>query len=156
MRNEIDKLALYAYDRPIEVADVRRMVNVTPAGTVFTLTDAIMAGQGSEALRLVRQLMDAGAAGPQLLALIVRQFRQLVLAQDLVKRATPRPEIARKLESRSDWALGKLLDQARRFPATKLEHGYYRILEADLNIKRGIQDEDTALELLVAELAGLR
>ncbi len=156
MNNEIDKLALYAFERPIEVADVRRMVSVSPAGTVFNLTDAIMAGQGGEALRLVRQLMDSGAAGPQLLALIVRQFRQLVLAQDLVRRATPRPEIARKLESRSDWALGKLLDQARRFPATRLEQGYRRILEADLNIKRGIQDEDTALELLVAELAGLR
>lgn len=156
MHNEIDKLALYAYDRPIEVADVRRMVSVTPTGSVFNLTDAIMAGQGSEAIRLVRQLMDSGSAGPQLLALIVRQFRQLVLAQDLVRRQVPRPEIARKLESRSDWVLGKLLDQARRYPAAKLEAGYRRIFEADLNIKRGIQDEETALELLVAELAGLR
>jgi len=31
-----------------------------------------------------------------------------------------------------------------------------RLLEADLNIKRGIQDEETSLELLVADLAGLR
>jgi len=48
------------------------------------------------------------------------------------------------------------MDQARRYPAARLESGYARLLEADLNIKRGIQDEETAIELLVAELAGLR
>lgn len=156
MNNEVEKLTLFAYDRPIEVSDVRRMVSVAPTGTVFQLVDAVMAGQSNDALWLVRLLMDGGAAGPYLLTMLARQFRQLVLAQDLLRSGVQRGEIARRLEIRSDRALMRVLEQARRLAPARLEAGYERLLEADLNIKRGIQDEETALELLVAELAGLR
>jgi len=156
MNSEVEKLCLFAYDRPIEVADVRQMVTVAPTGTVFQLVDAAMAGQSGEALRLVRLLMEGGAAGPYLLTMLARQYRQLLLAQDLLRRRVSRDEIQRKLELRYPGAMAKVMDQARRYPAARLESGYARLLEADLNIKRGIQDEETAIELLVAELAGLR
>ena len=67
-----------------------------------------------------------------------------------------RQEMTRRLEIRSDYVLGKLLDQSRRYPEERLEAGYKRLLETDLDVKRGIQEEDTAIELLVAEIAGLR
>ena len=107
MENEIEKLSLYAYDRPIEVADVRSMVSVPPTGTAFQLVDAVMAAQGNEALRLVHLLMDGGEPGPRLLVLLANQLRQLLVAQDLIGRGTPRAEIGRALESRSDWALAR-------------------------------------------------
>jgi DNA polymerase III subunit delta len=153
LSGEIEKLSLYAYGRPIEVADVRRLVSTQQTATVFQLVDAVMAGQGDEALRAVRVLLDDGAAGPYLLTMLANQFRQVLLAQDLMRRGVQRPEIMSKLNIRHDFVLRKLLDQARRFPAARVEAGHMRILEADLNIKRGIQDEETAVELLVADLA---
>lgn len=153
LATELEKLSLFAYGRAVEVADVRGMVSVAQSGTVFQLVDAVMDGRGDEALRLVRLLMDGGAAGPYLLTMIARQYRQLLLIQDLRRRGVARPEMMRRLELRSDFAFGKLLSQAGRFSETRLEAGFRRILEADLSIKRGIHDEETALELLVAELS---
>lgn len=154
LESELEKLSLYAYGRPIEPVDVRAMVRVAPTGTVFQLVDAVMDGRMDEALRLVRLLMDGGAAGPYLLTMIARQYRQLLLVQDMKRHGAPRAEMMRRLELRSDFALGKLVNQAGRIAATRLEVGFRRILAADLSIKRGIHDEETAVELLVADLAG--
>lgn len=154
LAGEIEKLALFAYGRPIEVADVRRLVSAPQTATVFQLVDAVMAGQSEDALRSVRVLLDDGAAGPYLLTMLANQFRQVLTVQDLLQRGVQRPEIANRLNVRHDFVLRKLLDQARRFPPARLEAGHARILEADLNIKRGLQDEETAVELLVADLAG--
>jgi DNA polymerase-3 subunit delta len=156
LNNEIEKLALYAGDRPIDVSDVRLLVAAEASGGVFQLVDAVMAGNGAEALRLTRLLLDGGAAGPYLLTMLARQFRQFLLLRDMHVHGVPRAEMARRLELRSDYLLGRLLEQARRYPEARLVAGYERILEADLSTKRGQQDEDSAVELLVAEVAGLR
>jgi DNA polymerase-3 subunit delta len=151
---ELEKLSLYAYGRAIEAADVRAMVSAAQTGNIFQLVDAVMDRRGDEALRLVRLLMDGGAAGPYLLTMIARQYRQLLLVQDMKERGVPRPEMMRRLEVRSDFVFGKLLNQAGRIAAARLEADFRRLLEADLSIKRGIHDEETALELLVAEQVG--
>lgn len=156
LHNEVDKLVLYADHRPIEVPDVQAMVNVAQQATVFQLTDAVLAGQGAAAVRLARLLLDGGTAAQVLLTLLARQFRQLVLLRDLQRRGRPRADMMAVLELRSDFVLGRLLAQAGRFAPGWLERGYERLLQADLNIKRGIQDENTAIELLIAEIAGLR
>jgi DNA polymerase-3 subunit delta len=156
LSGEIEKLSLYAADRPIDVPDVRLLVPVAQSGTVFQLVDAVMAGRGEDALRLVRLLMDGGAAGSYLLTMLARQFRQFLLVRDMQAHRVPRAEMARRLELRSDYILGRLLDQSRGYSEARLVAGYERLLEADLSTKRGIQDEDTAVELLVAELSGLR
>jgi DNA polymerase-3 subunit delta len=154
MTSEIEKLSLYAGERPIEVADVHALVTVTRTTTVFQLVDALMEGRSGDALRLVREQLDGGAAGPYLLTMIARQFRQLLLLRDMQRRGVPRQEMARRLAIRPEHVLGRLLELARRHSDEHLQAAYERLLQADLQIKRGIQDEDTALELLVAELAG--
>jgi DNA polymerase-3 subunit delta len=155
MDRELEKLSLYAWGRPIEEADVHAMVSVARTGTVFQLVDAIVAGKGGEAVRLARLLLDTGVAGPFLVTMIARQFRQLLLARDMHRRGLPRAEIARRTEI-PDFRVMAVVGQAQRYPQDRLEAIYDRILEADLNIKRGIQDEDAAVEALVAEIGGLR
>jgi len=156
LNGEIEKLSLYGFGRTIEEADVRAMVPVEESATVFELVDAVVAGSGNAAVRLVRLLMDDGAAGPYLLTMLARQFRQLVLVQDLQRRGVPRQEIMSRVDIRSDFLLAKLMGQAQRYRSDRLRRTYERLLETDLSIKRGIQEEDAALELLVAEIAGLR
>lgn len=155
LAGELEKLSLYAHGRPIDVPDVVAMVSVAQTGAVFQLCDALVAGQGSEALRLARLLLDEGAAGPYLLTMIARQFRQLLIARDLQQRRAPRAEIARRAEV-PEFRVMNVINQAQRFAPGRLEAIYKRLLEADLAMKRGAQDEDTAIELLVAEVAGLR
>ncbi len=152
LNSELEKLALYAHGRPIEVSDVTAMVRTAEGGTVFQLCDAVLAGRGGEALRLARLLLDGGAAGPYLLTMLARQFRQLLVARDLQRSGAPRAEIARRAEV-PDFRVMNVVNQAQRFPPGRLEAIYERLLAADLAVKRGEQDEDAAIELLVAELA---
>ena len=53
----------------------------------------------------------------------------------------------------SRFALGKVLEQAGRYPPAKLEASYRRLLEADASIKSGIYRDELALEVLVQDLA---
>ncbi|MCH8920169.1 MAG: hypothetical protein IIA23_05605, partial [Chloroflexi bacterium] len=52
-----------------------------------------------------------------------------------------------------DFALERLLEQAPGYTMARLQVAFQRLLEADLHIKRGIYDDELALELLVHDLA---
>lgn len=154
LSGEVDKLALYATGRAVTEDDVRRLVFAAQTSNIFAMVDAILDRRLDLALRQLQLLLQGGAAGPYLITMIARQFRQLILVQDLAHEGAPPAAIMRAAEIRSDPALRRLRQQAQRWNPARLQAAYERILAADLSIKRGQADEDTALELLVAELAG--
>lgn len=154
LAGEVEKLALYAAGRPVTEADVRLMVAAAQESNIFAMVDAIVDGQPEPALRQLRLLLQGGAAGPYLLTMIARSYRQLVLVQDLTRAGASPEAISRAAEVRSEGLLRRLRQQARRWSPSRLLSAYEQILAADLSIKRGEADEDTALELLVGELAG--
>ena len=67
-------------------------------------------------------------------------------------RGFSRTRIGERL-SASGYGLERLLDQASRHPLPRVRAAFRRLLEADAAIKRGIYDDELALELLVQELA---
>jgi DNA polymerase-3 subunit delta len=150
---ELKKLALYAGGRQVEDGDVRALTVAAREASVFTLVDAVVEGHPDQALRLLEQLLDQGAAAPYLLAIITRQYRNLLLAKEMLGHRRPRAEIGERLSITSSFALGKVLEQAGRYPPARLEPSYRRLLEADASIKSGIYREELALEVLVQDLA---
>lgn len=156
LSTELEKLSLYANGRPIGEADVRAMVPATHESNVFSMVDAVVAGRLEPAILQLHLLLQDGAAGPYLIAMIARQYRQLIIAQDMLAAGAATATIAQKTEIRSEAALRRVLQQARRAGAEQLERCYQRILDADLSIKRGEAEESVALELLVMDLAAGR
>ncbi|MGI8552487.1 MAG: DNA polymerase III subunit delta [Dehalococcoidia bacterium] len=152
LSGEVDKLALYATGRAVTESDVRQMVAAAQESNIFSMVDAIVEGRLEPALRQVRVLMQSGAAGPYLITMIARQYRQLIVVQDLTQARTAPAEIARAAEIRSEGLMRRLQQQLRRWNPTRLQTAYERILAADLSIKRGEADEEVALELLVGDL----
>ncbi|HEY8491583.1 MAG TPA: DNA polymerase III subunit delta [Dehalococcoidia bacterium] len=150
---ELEKLALYAGERPVTAEDVRALTAAAREVSVFALTDAVVAGQEREALRALEELLAAGAGGPYLLAMLARQYRLLLLAKELTLAGAPKAEVGRRLGIASPFALDRLLQQASRAGRERLEAAYRRLLEADAGIKRGLWDEESALTLLVSDLA---
>jgi DNA polymerase-3 subunit delta len=150
---ELKKLALYAGSQRVEEDDVRALTVAAREASVFTLVDAVVEGRPDQALRLLEQLLDQGAAAPYLLAIITRQYRNLLLAKEMLGQRRPRAEIGDRLGITSGFALGKVLEQAGRCPPARLEASYRRLLEADASIKSGIYREELALEVLVQDLA---
>jgi len=150
---ELKKLALYAGGRQVEDEDVRALTVAAREASVFTLVDAVVEGRPDQALRLLEQLLDQGAAAPYLLAIITRQYRNLLLTKEMLRERCQRAEIGERLAIVSSFALGKVLEQAARCTPARLEASYRRLLEADASIKSGIYREELALELLVQDLA---
>lgn len=154
--SELEKLSLYAGEEQIDEGHVRRMVAQVREASIFAAVDAIVQGNPSLALRLLRKLRNDGAALPYIQAMIARQLRLVTVAKELVETRVPRGEMGARLELRADFAVRKTLEQARRFSWPRLKALYACLLEMDLAIKQGRQDEDLALELLVAQAAELR
>lgn len=152
---ELNKLALYAAGRQIEEDEVRALTVAAREVSVFPVVDAVVEGRPDQALRLLEHLLDQGSAAPYVLAMLTRQYRNLLLATEMLSQRRPAREIGERLGISSQFALGKVVEQARRYPPARLAASYRRLLEADASIKTGVHREELALELLVEDLARL-
>jgi DNA polymerase-3 subunit delta len=154
LSNELDKLAAYADGRQVEEEDVRALVSSIREANVFAMADALTEGRTEDAAGLIRRLLEEGDPPQRLLAVIARHYRHLIVAKDLLAGGLPPPQIGARLGV-PGFALERILQQTRRYSMPRLKTAMGRILEADLSIKRGLCDEETALHLLVQDLGGL-
>ena len=83
----IERLSLYV-EAPGTISDqhVRETVAHTRVHSVWELVDAVANRQVSKALARAHQLLGQGQAPLQLLALVIRQFRQLLIGSNVRRR----------------------------------------------------------------------
>jgi DNA polymerase III subunit delta len=156
MAGEIDKLTTYALGRTITVQDVDDLVAGATDQMVWDLTDAIIDGRTDRALAVLRQMTVSGSRPPQVLTfMIVRQYRQLFIAQALLQEGLGASQIAAETGVRSEYPLKKLIERAGSHPARALEQAYRQLLESDVAVKTGVLDAQPALEMLVVSLSEL-
>ena len=83
----VERLTIYVSEPDsIEVNHVRETVPNTRTHTVWELVDAVANRNVSTALARAHQLLGQGQAPLQLLALVTRQFRQLLIGCDVRRR----------------------------------------------------------------------
>ncbi len=151
MTNEINKLALFASGRRIEVEDVKAIVSSAQEANVFAMVDAILDFRAGVAEQLLEQLLSRGASPAYLLTMLSRQVRMIVRARELRRQRQSEAEIQNRLGLAS-FALRKTLEQAQRYSLGRLKQVYSKLLQADLSIKTGRYGGELALNLLIAEL----
>lgn len=152
---EIEKLRLYAGDRAVTTDDVRALAASIREESVFAMVDAVVEGRSADALRRLAELRAEGHAAPYIITMLARQYRLLILARELAAAALPQQEIGRRIGLTNEFALRKAIQQASRADMAGLEAAMRRLLEADIAFKSGDMSEDLAIELLVADLAGV-
>ncbi len=152
MSNEINKLVLFTSGHRIEEEDVKMVVSYAQQANVFAMVDAILEFKAGVAEQSLQHLLQRGAAPAYLLVMLSRQVQMIVRAKELRKQGKPEIEIQNRLGLTSEFALGKTLEQASRYPWERLKQVYYHLLEADLSIKTGKYDGELALNILIAEL----
>jgi DNA polymerase III subunit delta len=156
LAGELDKLTTYALGRTITVQDVDELVAGATDQMVWDLTDAIIEGRTDRALAVLRQMTISGSRPPQVLTfMIVRQYRQLLLAQAMLQDGLAMSQIAAETGVRSEYPLKKLMERAGSYPAAVLEQAYRQLLESDVAVKTGVLDAQPALEMLVVSLSEL-
>jgi len=152
LSGELEKLSVYAAGRPVGEDDVRALVAAVREASVFPLVDAIVEGRPAAAIKLLRQMFRQESGPQYILAMIQRQLRHLAVAREMLDAGESGRSIGQALRLH-DFALDKLLEQAARYSQPRLQSAFQHVLEADLQVKRGVYDGELALELLVHDLA---
>jgi DNA polymerase-3 subunit delta len=149
---EIQKLLAYAnYTRPVEPDDVEHLTPSARQGDVFAMVDALGNRQGKRAQEMLHLLL-ADQDAISLFGMVVRQFRLLLLAREVLDSGGGEAEAARALGVHP-FVAEKALAQARLFSLPALEAIYHRLLELDEAVKTGQMEDVLALDMLVAGMA---
>ncbi len=148
---EIAKLLAYVnWARPIKVEDVDAVCIVTSQQSVFDFVDALAVGDGKSAQKLLHRLLENEDTF-SLWGMVVRQFRLLLQAREIMDANGNKDDVARALGVHP-FVAEKTTGQAKRFSMTALEKIYHKLLEIDEAAKTSQVTLDLAMETLVVEL----
>jgi DNA polymerase-3 subunit delta len=149
---ELDKLAAFANYRTIQVEHVNGIVAENLEARIFTLVDALGRRERRISLHELEVLFTTGAHPLYILSMIVRQYRLLIMAKELLDdRHSGNQALIQELKIR-DFVAEKLQQQARLYHMSELLEIFNRLLQIDQQIKTGRIEGDLALELLVLEV----
>jgi len=150
---ELAKLLAYInWDRPVQGSDVEAVCIVTSQQSVFDFVDALSQGNAKTAQKLLHRLLE-NEDSFALWGMVVRQFRLLVQAREILDGRGNKDDVARALGVHP-FVAEKTTGQASRFSMDALESIYHHLLSIDERVKTSQITLDLALDTLIVELAG--
>ncbi|MCL4273803.1 MAG: DNA polymerase III subunit delta [Anaerolineales bacterium] len=149
---EIAKLLAYVnWERSVRGSDVEAVCIVTSQQSVFDFVDALSQGNAKTAQKLLHRLLENEDAF-SLWGMVVRQFRLLIQAREILDGRGNKDDVARALGVHP-FVAEKTTGQAGRFTMESLESIYRQLLNIDEQVKTSQVTLDLALDTLVVELA---
>ena len=153
MDQEIKKLALYVGDRKVDQDDVNLMVTEARETKIFAIVDAVLEGRVGVALKSMYAFLSSGSSIDDIIRMLARQVRLLILAIELRHQGVSQSEIGKRIGVAHPFALAKTIRQSSQFSTEQLADIHRHILAADLAIKQGEIDKRLAIEILVTEIS---
>jgi DNA polymerase III subunit delta len=148
---EINKLLIYVdFKRAVEAEDVEELTAPGGQADVFDMVDALAAGSAKQALSLLQRLLETQEP-LSLFGMIVRQFRLLIQARELIDQGRA-SQLSGELRL-PGFVTDRLASQARRFSMPQLEDIYHRLLKMDEAMKTSQMPSGLVLETFIAEMA---
>jgi DNA polymerase-3 subunit delta len=150
--SEMEKLGAYAGADTVRANDVLELVSRAKEQKGYFLADAVVKGKGAEAARLLQELIEDNQPLPVILSTVAGRYRRIAICKEMMERGAPSGEIARRLAAK-DNAVRHLMEAAEHTSWAAIRRGYDRLIEAETDLKHGVMDAETALELAIQELA---
>ena len=148
---EIAKLLAYVnWARAVTAQDVEAVCIVTSQQSVFDFVDALANGNGKSAQHLLHRLLESEDEFA-LWGMVVRQFRLLIQAREILDARGNQNDVARALGVHP-FVAEKTTQQAARFSIESLEYIYHKLLAIDEGVKTSQTTLDLAMDTLVVEL----
>ncbi|MCI0551390.1 MAG: DNA polymerase III subunit delta [Anaerolineae bacterium] len=148
---EIAKLLAYVnWARPVTSQDVEAVCIVTSQQSVFDFVDALSNGNGKSAQHLLHRLLETEDPF-SLWGMVVRQFRLLIQAREILDGRGNQSDVARALGVHP-FVAEKTTQQAAHFSMESLENIYRELLRIDEGLKTSKVTLDLAMDTLVIEL----
>jgi DNA polymerase-3 subunit delta len=117
---------------------------------VFDFVDALSSGNGKSAQHLLHRLLETEDLFA-LWGMVVRQFRLLIQAREILDGRGNKDDVARALGVHP-FVAEKTTGQAARFSIESLESIYRKLLKIDEGVKTSQLTLELALDMLVVEL----
>ncbi len=149
--SEAEKVIGYCYgrtDRTVRREDLDAVCSPLLKDRIFEMTEAISRREKEKALRIYMELCLLQTAPQVILTLLQRQFRQLILVQEM-SADTPDKEIAAYLKVPPFVVSGKFRPCLRLFTKQQLLDALDACVQADLDYKSGKIDAARAVEILI-------
>lgn len=146
--SELDKLVAYAGGRPLSITDLRAAVAGDEATGLYDTLGDLVGSRPAKGAEAIDRLLSEGRPAQYLLAILAGQIRDLLLAQAYIQTHGSASGLASEL-GKPDWAVDRLLRQARSVPA-ELAAGWLQALhDADRKLKTGEISDTDGLRLAV-------
>ncbi len=159
LNTELQKLATYAgEDTAITPTMVEELVGAMTQDSIFTLVDAIAAGDRARALRMLHDQLDQASSTPTdvalyLIRMLARQVRILLRIRLGQEAGRSNSQITSDVKIPRYYA-DRYFRQARRLSRGRLQGAFEQLAALEFALKNGTADAATGLDLLVTELAG--
>lgn len=149
--NEVMKLVSYVGDSDVVTSQaIDEIISVQPEDRVFDMINAMASHKKDEAIKLYGDLMELKVPPVKILALISRQFSQLLAVNDMLKAGAGKSEIAGRLGIRP-YFVGKYVSQAGSYSFDRLKEALTDCIDTDYKIKSGITDDKFSVEMLIVK-----
>lgn len=152
--NELDKLDLFRLAKnqtQISEADIDEMVESEHDQNIFDFIDALGGRNGKLALKYLQNLLLSGKNENYILSMIVYQFRNMLVVEDLIVSGVQRNLIAKEAELHP-FVVQKTIRVLNNFDLPLLKRIYLRLQQADIDIKTGKIEPKLALQKLLLDL----
>ena len=118
IRTELERLALWAGEGgSVAVDDLEAMISDTSEEAIWTLADAVVAGDEAETMRVAERLVSQGEALPRIVYSLAPRLRQALKAATELEAGRPSSEVAKGL-SMHPYAAKMLISKVKgRSPA---------------------------------------
>lgn len=149
--SEIEKFDLLDKDE-IKESDIRELISNTQEFDIWKFLDALNGKDKSEKpISIMEKLLNQGEDPMYMLAMINRNFRQLVQVKDMREKGSSSKEIASVLRI-PPFTVPSLIGASENIAKKKLYILYEKLTSLDYQIKTGQIDAQLGLTLLVAYL----
>lgn len=149
MNSELLKFA--AIGKSVTSELVRETVSGRVSENIFNFVDALGARDRPAAIRELKNERASGASVLYLLTMLARQFR-MIAQISTPSQSPPYNKGERIPEGWHPFVAKKIMAQAKKFQPGESLQVLEQLFIADRAIKTGLQDPDTALDLIVARL----
>jgi len=156
LQAEVRKLASYAGDRPSVISsDVSALATPSTECTVFQMVDAVVTGQKSRALTLLRNQLLSGTDRMAILSMLLRQYRLLqhIKIMQYEKRGG---DFIRSALGVPSFAVEQYLRQASGYTGGQIKKAVRICFDTEYAVKSGRLQQEGAVEAVVIKLLTLR
>ncbi len=156
LKHEVDKVAAYANAERITKDDIDAVCVPVIDAVIYKMTDAVVEQRYSDALLIMRDLVQMGYKAIVIIAALGNQLRRLYYTKKAIEFGNPAGFLKNEMHVNHQFIIDRTIRNARNLSEQWCISSIELCAEYDYKLKSTGWDEDMLLELLILNLSNIR